>query len=144
MLPKTLPRRKISTVSCVSEALRKSGWAANSKGSICLSLSSIRPSIGAENPIPEEMDHREIAVRVPVMNEVQFLFSSEPRKPLKPRSLYVVFLVEKDVRIERRHACDYLNHEEIEWQYEVCTRSYQKHRNEEEGRIVAVVTEVRP
>ena len=32
----------------------------------------------------------------------------------------------------------------IDWQYEVCTRSYQKHRNEEEGRIVAFVTEVRP
>jgi hypothetical protein len=31
------------------------------------------------------MDHRKIAVRVPVMNEVQLLFSSEPCKPLKPR-----------------------------------------------------------
>src|SRR5436309_12253424 len=92
--------------------------------------------IGTENPIPEEMDHREIAVRVPVMNEVQFLFPSEPRKPLEPRSLYVVFLVKKDVRVERRRACDYLNHEEVEWQHEICTRSYQKHRNEEEGRIV--------
>jgi hypothetical protein len=30
------------------------------------------------------MDHREIAVRVPVMNEVQFLSSSEPGKPLHP------------------------------------------------------------
>jgi len=30
------------------------------------------------------MDHREIAVRVPVMNEVQFLFPSERCKPLKP------------------------------------------------------------
>jgi hypothetical protein len=38
------------------------------------------------------MDHREIAVRVPVMNEMQFLFPSEPRKSLKPRSLYVVFV----------------------------------------------------
>ena len=28
------------------------------------------------------MDHRKIAVRVAVMNEVQFLFPSEPRKPL--------------------------------------------------------------
>jgi hypothetical protein len=62
------------------------------------------------------MDHCEIAVRVPVMNEVQFPFSSEPCKPLKPRSLYVVFLVEKDVRVERRRTCDYLNHEEIDWQ----------------------------
>ena len=105
---------------------------------------SIRPSIGTENPIPEEMDHREIAVRVPVMNEVQFLFASEPCKPLKPRSLYVVFLVEKDVRVERRRTCNYLNHEEINGQYEVCTSSYQKHRNEEEGCIVAFVTAVRP
>src|SRR5262249_37485 len=105
---------------------------------------SIRPSIGTENPIPEEMDHREIAVRVPMMNEMQFLFPSEPCKSLKPRSLYVVFLIEKDVPVERRPTPDYLSHEEIEWKHEVCTRSYQKHRNEEEGRVVAFVTEVRP
>ena len=54
----------------------------------------------------------------------------------------MVFLVEKDVRVERRRTCDYLNHEEIDGQYEVCTRSYQKHRKEEEGRIVPFVTEV--
>ena len=89
------------------------------------------------------MDHREIAVRMPVMNEVQFLFVSEPCEPLKPRSLYVVLLVEKDVGVERRRTCAYLNHEEINGQDEVCTRSYQKHRNEEEGRVVALVTEVR-
>ena len=90
------------------------------------------------------MDHREIAIRVPMMNEMQFLFPSEPCKSLKPRSLYVVFLVEKDMRVERRRTCDCLNHEEIDWQYEICTRSYQKHRNEEEGRVVAFVTKVRP
>jgi hypothetical protein len=89
------------------------------------------------------MDHRKIAVRVPVMNEVQLLFSSEPCKPLKPRTLYVVLLIEEDVRVERRRACDCLNDEEVEGQYDVCTRSHQKHRNEEEGRIVAFVTEVR-
>ena len=55
----------------------------------------------------------------------------------------MVFLVEKDVRVERSRTCDYLNHEEIDWQYEVCTRPHQKHRNEEEGRIVAFITEVR-
>jgi hypothetical protein len=76
------------------------GW------SIRLHLSSIRPSIGTKNPIPEEMDHREIAVRVPVMNEMQFLFPSEPCKSLKPRSLYVVFLIEKDMRVERRRTRD--------------------------------------
>jgi hypothetical protein len=62
------------------------------------------------------MDHREISVRVPMMNEVQFLFPPEPRKPLKPRSVYVVFLVEKDVRVERHRTCDYLSHEEIDRQ----------------------------
>jgi hypothetical protein len=79
-------------------------WAANSKGSIRLNLRSIRPSIGTQNPIPEGMDHREIAVCVPVMNEMQF--PSEPCKSLKPRSLYVVFLVKKDVRVERRRTRD--------------------------------------
>ena len=110
---------------------------------------SIRSSIGTENPIPEEMDHREIAVRVPVMNEVQFLFASEPCKPLKPRSLYVVFLVEKDVRVERRARrttphMQLPEPREINGQYDVCTSSHQKHRNEEEGCIVAFVTAVRP
>jgi hypothetical protein len=62
------------------------------------------------------MDHREIAVRVPMMNEVQFLFPSEPCKPLQPRSLYVVFLVKKDVRVKRHRTCDYLSCEEINWQ----------------------------
>jgi hypothetical protein len=42
-----------------------------------------------------------------VMNEVQFLFASKPCKPLKPRFLDVVFLVEKDVRVKRRRAGDY-------------------------------------
>jgi hypothetical protein len=89
-------------------------------------------ALEGENSIPEEMDHREIGVRMPVMNKVQFLFAPEPCKPLKARSIYVVFLVEKNVRVERRRTCDHLNHEEINGQHEVCTRSYQKHRNEEE------------
>ena len=63
------------------------------------------------------MDHREVAVRMPVMDEVQLLFASEPAKPLKPRSLHMVLLVEKDVRVKRRRACDHLNYEEIKRQY---------------------------
>jgi hypothetical protein len=39
-------------------------------------------SIGTENLIPEELNHSKIAVRMPVMNEVQFLF---PLEPLQPR-----------------------------------------------------------
>jgi hypothetical protein len=89
------------------------------------------------------MDDCVIAVRVPVMNEVQFLSPFEPGKALHSRSLDVVFLVEKDVRGERRRTCRRLNHEDINGQYEVCTRPHQKNRNEEEGSIVAFVTEIR-
>ena len=49
-----------------------------------LNLARIRISIRAEKPIPEEMNYREIIIRVPVMNEMQLLFASEPCKPLKP------------------------------------------------------------
>jgi hypothetical protein len=41
------------------------------------------------------MDYTKITIRVTVMNKVQFLLASEPRKPVKPRSFYVIFLVEK-------------------------------------------------
>jgi|SRR6516225_9814147 len=79
-------------------------------------LSNVRRPVSTKDPIPEEMDHREIAVRVSMMDKVQLLFAPEPCKPLKPRSLYMVFLVEKDVRVERRGACDYQNYKEICWQ----------------------------
>jgi len=67
----------------------------------------IRHSIGAENLIPEEVNDTKIAIRVMVMNKVQFPLASEPRKPLKPRSLYMIFLIEKDVRVKRRRTCDH-------------------------------------
>jgi hypothetical protein len=89
------------------------------------------------------MDHTEVTVRVPVMNEVQFLFPSEPREPLKSRSLHVIFLVEKDVGVKGSRACDDLNDEKIGWQDRVCAHSEQEHGNEEEGRIVAFASEVR-
>ena len=37
-----------------------------------------------ENLIPEEVNYTKIAIRVPVMNKVQLLLASKPRKPLKP------------------------------------------------------------
>ena len=78
-----------------------------------ISCTRIRPSIGTENLIPEEVNYTKITIRVTVMNKVQFLLASEPRKPLKPRSLYVICLVEKDVRVKRRRACDYHHHKMI-------------------------------
>src|SRR5665213_966424 len=57
-------------------------------------------SISAEKAIPKIVDHREIAACMPVMDEVQLLLLPEPCKASKPGPLYVVFFVEKDVRVE--------------------------------------------
>ena len=70
----------------------------------------IRPSIRTKNLIPEEVNYGKIAIRVTVMNKVQLLLASEPREPLKPRSLHVIFLIEKNVRIKRRRTGDYCHH----------------------------------
>ena len=78
-----------------------------------MSCTRIRHSIGTENLVPEEVNYTKIAIRVTVMNKVQFLLASKPRKPLKPRPLYVIFLVEKNMRVKRRRACDYRDHEKI-------------------------------
>ena len=59
---------------------------------------SIRPSIGTENPIPEEVNYTKITIRVPVMNEVQFLLASEPRKPFEA----TIHL--RDIPCQKRHA----------------------------------------
>jgi len=45
-------------------------------------FTAIRASIGAENLIPEEVNYTKITIRVTVMNKMQFLMVSEPRKPL--------------------------------------------------------------
>ena len=41
-------------------------------------------AIGAEQPIPEEIDHREIAVPIAVVDEMELLLSPEPGKAAKP------------------------------------------------------------
>ena len=38
----------------------------------------IRHSVGTENLVPEEVNYTKIAIRVAVMNKVQFLLASEP------------------------------------------------------------------
>jgi hypothetical protein len=47
-------------------------------------LGQPRTSVGAEKPIPEEIDHCEIAVPVAVVDEMELLLSSKPGKAAKP------------------------------------------------------------
>ena len=104
-----MPRRSVKVDKIQTETLSKNVIALQASD-LC---TCIRPSIGTENLVPEEVNYTKIAVRVTVMNEVQFLLASEPRKPLKPRPLYMIFLVEKNMRVKRRRACDYHHHEKI-------------------------------
>jgi hypothetical protein len=62
---------------------------------------------------PRKMNYTKIAIRVTVMNKVQFLLPSEPRKSSEPRSLDVIFLVEKEVCVKRCRACDCHHHKKI-------------------------------
>jgi hypothetical protein len=89
------------------------------------------------------VNHSEVAVCVPVMDEMQFLFLSEPRKSLKPRPLYMIFFVEKDMRVERDCTCNHHHCKKCERQYEVGASAGEKHWDKEERRIVALVTKVR-
>ena len=41
-------------------------------------------AIGAQNPVPEEVDDCEIAVRVAVVDEMQLLHMPEPAEPKHP------------------------------------------------------------
>jgi hypothetical protein len=103
--PRGVPSHRGISLPHIERALhRKSGAL---RPILC---AEIRPSIGTENLIPEEVNYTKIAIRVTVMNKVQFLLASEPREPLKPRSLHVILLIEKDVRIKRRRTGDYCHH----------------------------------
>jgi hypothetical protein len=104
-----MPRRSVNIGKIQTETLSKNVIALQASD-LC---TCIRPSIGTENLVPEEVNYTKIAVRVTVMNEVQFLLASEPRKPLKPRPLYVIFLVEKNMGVKRRRACDCHHHKKI-------------------------------
>jgi len=76
-------------------------------------LVSGRFFVGSKTSIPEEIDHREIAVPLPVVDKVQFLLAPEPSKSSKPQTLYVVFFIKENVHVERRRTCDRLGNEDI-------------------------------
>lgn len=90
------------------------------------------------------MNDREIALRMPVVNEVKFLFAPEPGKPAEPGTFHVVSLVERNMRIKGSPAGRRLNQEDIQGQQQICHACKQDHRNEEEGSVVALFADVNP
>jgi hypothetical protein len=77
------------------------------------------------------------------MSEVKFLLTSEPSETSKPRPLYMVFLIKKNVHVEGRRTGNYLSYKQIDWQDEKCTCSYRQYGNEKIWRIVALIAKVR-
>jgi hypothetical protein len=64
-------------------------------GSRCHSASSrCDTAIGVEQPIPEEIDHREVVIPVAMVYEMELLLLPEPRKAAKPRSSYMILTVD--------------------------------------------------
>lgn len=88
------------------------------------------------------MDHREIAAGMLVVDEMLRLFTSEPRESKEPRPLHVIFLVEHDMRVERRRTGGDLNDEEIDRQQEIRNRPDETDWYEKIGRIVAFFPEI--
>src|SRR3954451_5012551 len=44
----------------------------------------LNTAVRAEKPVPEIIDHREIAISIAVVNKMELLFSLEPRETVKP------------------------------------------------------------
>jgi hypothetical protein len=77
-----------------------------------------------------------------MMNEMEFLHIPEPRKTLQAGPLHVIFLVEKDVRVERQRTGSSLDKEEVERQNKIAQYSDEKNWNKKEWREVAFLSEV--
>ena len=65
---------------------RRGGLIGRRNGGVCAGGRAGCPDalIGTEKPIPEEIDHREVAVPMAVVDEMELLLSPEPRKTAKP------------------------------------------------------------
>jgi hypothetical protein len=99
-------------------------------------------AIGAEKPIPEEIDHREIAVPMAVVNEMELLLSSKPGKAAKPWSRNMILVVDIIMPAEWQRHYRKLNHEQIQSQKQIAESDNQDDRNQKEQRIIIPVIEI--
>jgi hypothetical protein len=60
----------------------------------------IRLAVGPEHPVPEEVDHSEIAVRMQMVGEVKLPLAPEPREAFQTRTLDVIFFVDIDMCVK--------------------------------------------
>jgi hypothetical protein len=104
-------------------------------------LTNIRvgTSVGSKKPIPEGVDHSEIAVRMQMVDEMKLLLALEPSEVCEARSLGVVLLVKIYMRAERCRAGSDHDEEQIEPQKKGHPTYDENCRDEKVGRVVAFV-----
>ena len=100
-------------------------------------------SIGSEKPVPKEVDHSEIAVRVQMVDEVKLLLAPEPSETSQIRPFGVVLLVEIHVCAERRRAGDRHHDKQIERKKKKHCTGDEDCRDEKVGRVVSFIATMR-
>jgi hypothetical protein len=105
-------------------------------------ISASGTSVRSEQSVPEEVNHRKVAVRVQMVDEVKLLLAPEPSEACKTRSFNVVFLVKKHVCVERRRtgSCHY--EEQIERKNEKHPSSDEDGGDEKVGCVVPLVATI--
>jgi hypothetical protein len=94
--------------------------------------------VSSEQPVPEEVNDREIAVRMQMMDEVKLLFASEPAEALQSRWFDVVFLVKIYMCVERRRTGKCHHEKHIVRQDEKQDTACEDGWDEEERRVVSL------
>ena len=102
----------------------------------------VRILVGSEQSVPEEVDHRKIAVGVQMMEEVKLLFASKPSEACEVRSLGVVLIVKVYVQAERRRAGSGDYEEQIERKNKKHPTCDEDCRDEKVGRVVSSVATI--
>jgi hypothetical protein len=77
-----------------------------------------------------------------MVDEMKLLLVPEPGEARELRCLHMVFLVEIDVRIERRCACGGRHQEKTEWEDTECNPCHQNGGDQEIWGIVAFVAAI--
>ena len=109
-----------------------------------LFLANIRVEIlvCSEQSVPEEVDHREIGVRVQMMDEVKLLFAPKPSETCEARSFGVVLLVKIYVGAKRRRAGGGHYEEQIERKNKKHPTCDEDCGDEKIGRVVSFVATI--
>jgi hypothetical protein len=104
--------------------------------------SGLNATVGTEKPIPEKIDHREIAVPIAVVDEMELLLSPEPGKAAKPWSRNMILVVETIMPAEWQRHYRKLNHEQVQSQEQIAQSDNQGDWHKKEQRIIIPVIEI--